>query len=197
MMLNIFPVPIARDDFRFHYNDNNELIEKFKKEEQNVLMPEGKYPIGSYTSFYTNTTVLDMPELADLREYILNAVNDLHASIGLGGELEFTASWFTINRQYSYHEQHNHIPDVWSGVYYVKAEHGDATINFINKNLIDTGWPYDALKLNMNDFISTEKVCTPTTGMFLIFPSYLLHKVEQQNIDSERITIAFNLNVKK
>ena len=197
MMFSIFPSPIVRDEFRISYEDNLDLIEKFKAEEQLVPMPSGKYPCGSYTSFYTNTNVLDMPELADLKSYILETVSNLHYNLGLGGELEFTASWFTINRQHGYHEQHNHCPDIWSGVYYVRAEHGDATINFINKNLVDTGWPYDAPKNLMNDYVSSEKVCIPTTGMFLLFPSYLSHKVEQQTIDSERVTIAFNLNVKK
>jgi uncharacterized protein (TIGR02466 family) len=197
MFLSIFASPIIRDDFKLSYNDNLDLINQFKLEEQSVAMTTNKYPLGSYTSFHTNTSVLDIPVLSELKKYIFESVNNLHQSIGLGGTLEFTSSWFSINRQYGYHEAHNHCPDIWSGVYYVKAEHGDATINFINKNLLDTGWPYNACKYAINDFNSTEKICTPTTGMFLIFPSYLSHKVEQQTIKSERISIAFNLNVKK
>ena len=41
----------------------------------------------------------------------------------------------------------------------------------------------------------TLKWETPVVGDFYIFPSYLLHKVNQQMVDKERITVAFNYGI--
>ena len=81
MMFSIFPSPIVQDEFRISYEDNLDLIKKFKDEEQSVPMPPSKYPQGSYTSFYTNTNVLDMLELADLKEYIFQLMPLEHLEI--------------------------------------------------------------------------------------------------------------------
>jgi uncharacterized protein (TIGR02466 family) len=155
----------------------------------------GKYPVGNYTSFYANQDIIGLPQLVELKNFIKTTVQQIHNSIGLAGKLEFTNSWFSINRKYGYHETHNHCPDIWSGVYYLQAEEQDATISFTNRNLINSGWPYGAQKVHHTDFISSKMTCPVKTGLLVIFPSYLDHNVDQQLSDNERISIAFNLNV--
>lgn len=155
----------------------------------------GKYPVGSYTSFFNNEDILGLPQLDILRQFIREGVEAIHRSVGLGGELRFTNSWFSINRKGSYHEPHHHCPDIWSGVYYVQADQADAAISFMNRNLNDTGWPYMAPKIDNTDLITSQVNCPVSTGLLLIFPSHLRHKVNQQEADSERITIAFNMGI--
>lgn len=194
---NLFPVPVAHDNFNNAEALRTEIVPFFKDVESTDKSDQsGKYSVGSYTSFFNNEDVITLPQLDALRDFIKNTVQTLHNSVGLSGELIFTNSWFSINRKNSYHEAHHHCPDIWSGVYYVQANHNDAPISFINKNLVDSGWPYSAAKVSNTDFVTSQVTCAVTTGLLLVFPSYLQHKVNQQEADSERITIAFNMSVK-
>jgi uncharacterized protein (TIGR02466 family) len=194
---NLFPVPVAHATFDRAQELCTEIVPIFKDiEVRDTRDHVGKYSTGSYTSFFSNGHIITMPQLESLRNFIKDTVQTLHQSVGLAGDLEFTNSWFSINRQHSYHEAHNHCPDIWSGVYYVQANQADAAISFVNKTLIDTGWPYTATKTANTDFVSNQVNCPVESGLLLVFPSYLVHKVNQQEADSERITIAFNMSVK-
>lgn len=194
---NIFPVPIFRYEFADSELLRTELVPFFKTIESNdQINLNNRYTVNSYTSFYSNADIIGLPQMDKLRSFIQVSAQTAHNSIGLDGELMFTNSWFSINRQYSYHETHNHIPDIWSGVYYLQATEEDATISFVNKTIVDTGWPYKAKKLVHTDFVSSQVTCPVKTGMLIIFPSYLEHKVNQQMADSDRFNIAFNMSVR-
>lgn len=193
---NIFQVPVYQSRYHDAFDLEKDIVSKFKDiENQNKHNNSHYYPSNSYTSFGVDS-ILDISELKNLKEFIFNTVSEIHKSVGLGGELEFTNSWFSINRKNSYHESHTHIPDVWSGVYYVSATPADAAIVFVNRNLKETMWPYKAPKIQHTNFNSSQATCSVETGLLIVFPSYLEHKVNQQLADSERITVAFNLNVK-
>jgi uncharacterized protein (TIGR02466 family) len=193
---DIFPVPLVRSDFYIDEAKKQEILELFYTIEETLPIDNTSYPHGSYTSFDTVAKIFDHHELSPIKDHILSTAQDLHTSIGLGGELELTKSWFSINRKNCYHGIHHHCPDIWSGVYYLQAEQTDATISFMNPNIMGTNWPFKANRVSFNDYNSSEKICKVSGGMLLLFPSYLYHHVAQQLTDSERITIAFNLNLK-
>lgn len=196
--LNLFPVPFFRFDY-FKAEDLRTSIvdDLLTLEEEDNNDYSLKYPKGSYTSFYSRDCVFDLSKLQELKKFISESVKAADRYLGFDEDLKFTKSWFSINRQYSFHEQHHHCPNIWSGVYYLQADQNDATISFLNKNLIDTGWPYRSKKIENTEFNSTQTVIRPETGMLLVFPSYLHHKVDQQNSTNDRITIAFNMDRKK
>ena len=194
--LNLFPVPLYRFDHQLLDNERDDIVNLFLNIEKfDQTRITDKYPAGSYTSFHSKESILERDQLKTIKSFIETSVNQAHYSIGLSGDLFFTKSWFSINRKYSFHEQHHHCPNIWSGVYYLKAEHDDATISFVNKHLIDTGWPYQANKTINTDYNSNQTVCRVQTGMLLIFPSYLYHKVDQHMTENERINIAFNMDI--
>lgn len=193
---DIFPVPLVRKDFYIEEDKKQEILTAFYDIEQTLPISNSSYPVGSYTSFDTVGKIFDMPLLDSIQDHILATAQELHNSIGLDGELELTKSWFSINRKNSYHGIHHHCPDIWSGVYYLQADQTDATISFMNPNILQTNWPFKAKRLDFNDYNSSEKICKVSGGMLLLFPSYLQHHVAQQVADTERVTIAFNLNLK-
>jgi uncharacterized protein (TIGR02466 family) len=195
-VFDIFKVPLARSDFYIDEEEKQNILSEFYRIEHSFPMLENSYPVGSYTSFGTVDKIFDLEVLSSIKEHALKSCQELHNKIGLSGELELKKSWFSINRKYSYHEIHHHCPDIWSGVYYLQAEQGDASISFLNNNIISTNWPYRSQRSQMNDYTGSEKICRVSSGMMLLFPSYLYHNVSQQLADQERITIAFNLNLK-
>jgi uncharacterized protein (TIGR02466 family) len=131
-----------------------------------------------------------------LKDFILRQLTEVNLFCGIKDKVEIDHSWFSINKQGGYHEEHSHLPSIWSGVYYVKANYTDSNITFVNKNLTDTGWPYTSNKDSSNQYVSQQTSCSVSAGMLLIFPGYLRHKVEQQITENERITISFNSRIR-
>jgi uncharacterized protein (TIGR02466 family) len=120
------------------------------------------------------------------------SVIEANKAIGLKNDLIFTGSWFSINRLYSTHMPHNHIPSTWSGVYYVQATEEDAQLTFIDKNK-ESSWPW-ANNKEMTVYSTPHFSITPKTGRLIIFPAYLTHMVDEQKVDAERIAISFNMS---
>ena len=193
----LFPVPLYKFEYPAAELSKNVIVDRIKEiETADPTDISLKYSQGSYTSFYNRNDIFDERCLAQLKIFIQQSVSQVHKHCGLDGELMITRSWANINRKYSYHEQHHHCPNIWSGVYYVQAADDDATICFVNSNIINSSWPYAANKIYNNDLNSSQTVCRVHTGMLLVFPSYLQHKVEQHMTDNERISIAFNMDLK-
>lgn len=193
----LFPVPVYKFDYVLDQKSNTVIIDRIKEiESTDTTDISLKYCKGSYTTFYTRTDILEEQCLRDLKKFFKSSVEQAHTHCGLAGELEFTQSWASINRKYSYHEQHHHCPNIWSGVYYVQAQEDDAQICFVNSNIINSSWPYKSEKIYNNELNSSQTTCRVTNGMLLVFPSYLQHKVSQHMTERERISIAFNMDLK-
>lgn len=181
--------------FRLSYDNNKveeackEFIYRMEAEDQEACF----YPHG-YTSFSKIANIIvDRSDFVPLAEYCWGAVQTVHNQIGLTGTVNFVSSWLTIGRIHSYHERHHHNPHTWSGVYYAQAEAGDSDLVFYNP-MMQSGWPHcDSAEFKPQNSLLTQ--CSVKTGDIIIFPSYLEHKVDQQTIDRDRITLAFNLNV--
>lgn len=189
---DIFAVPVFRGFYPKAEELKNDIVPLFKKIEKEDKNPI-RYSANGYTNFRSNGHILALDELKELREWIGNIVAKASGTIALDGNIQYSGSWFSIMRQYSYHEMHNHLPDVWSGVYYVQADEKDAGLTFINKNQ-ESNWPRSPVK-ELNGYNSPVIKVPVQTGMCIIFPSYLNHKVDQQLEDKERIMIAFNFFV--
>ena len=190
--MDLFPVPIFGAEF-----DNSEELRK-------VMMPILRdiedtdpdphiYSAKGYTNYNPAQQIIDRPELEELRNFIFNIGMNANETIGLKSNLMFTGSWFSINRLYSTHLPHNHIPSTWSGVYYVQATEEDATLTFIDKNK-ECSWPW-ASNMEITAYTTPQFSIKPKTGRLIIFPSYLQHLVAEQKVDAERATISFNMAI--
>ena len=186
----IFSVPI----WEFTYTESEAFREKivpfFKEIENNNADKKNFYSKEGYTSYGSITNILNYDECAEIKNFVMRNTVFAASVLGLEGYGKMTDSWFTNNRKYSSHEQHNHLPDILSGIYYVQAEEDDAKITFHDQNKI-SNWPWiEPSKLS--NFTNKVHSFTPKTGRLYLFPSYIEHCVEQQLSDNERISISFN-----
>ena len=98
--------------------------------------------------------------------------------------------WVNINYQHSYNNVHTH-PGCWySGVFYLlvpQETRGSGSLQFISGQ-----------SKHMSDFIHCSRrdadnfVIDPKEGDLLLFPSAMMHYVEPNEVDFDRISIAFN-----
>lgn len=187
--VDLFSVPLFRTEYVNAEKEKAALVPIFKSIETNDENPF-EYSGNGYTSFGKGNVLQEVPECIDLYYWIRNIVFNIHQETKLGSKIELNDSWFSINRKHSQHEEHHHIPSIWSGVYYLQADEDDAQITFTNPAL-ETNWPYSKIN-EFNNYNTKEKSFPVSSGVLFVFPGYLKHKVETQTTDKERITIAFN-----
>ena len=109
-----------------------------------------------------------------------------------GRSLLMGSYWANVLHRHGFNAPHHHLPQDWSGVYYVQVGvlgEGEADndysgwIEFQNPNLQQSAWG------------SGNFVQKPKDGMMLLFPSSQLHYVHPVKHKSQRITVAFNFDV--
>ena len=111
-----------------------------------------------------------------------------------------TNSWITkksLKSGYKKHQRHNHPNSIFSGVFYLDVEDGN------NQKLFLGGKPgfLDAFNFNYDyskyDVLNTQTYSIPVNiGTCIIFPSHVIHWVEEIKTEGERIVMGFNCFVK-
>ena len=93
--------------------------------------------------------------------------------------------WAGVTPPGSENREHTHTNSFISGTVYFQAE-GTGTIEFMPYNYVYRTmlpqWPYYG-----------SATYEPEDGDILLFPSYLLHKVERNTSEFERVNISFNV----
>ena len=128
--------------------------------------------------------------LNELFSNFLGFVNDYCAQITGLNNLMLGNFWVNINQKYNYNRPHDHQNSILSGVYYVDCE-GDDVGNFVAER-DDTAEFFLGSYKNVSGFTGTSFAITPLTGFAFLMPSWMLHSVEQNLTDRDRISIAFN-----
>ena len=184
----IFPTQVFRAQFDSAQELAKTVVPVLLEQEKNDKTPL-KYTANGYTD-YGRENLLERPVFKELKDFIDDVVVRCHKQTGLQNEPSLRSSWFSINRKYTYHEEHNHLPDTWSGVYYIQADQDHPGLTLVNPNM-KANWPRVNVS-ELNETNSPNVTCAAMTGSLIIFPSHLHHKVEQQMVDKERIMVAFN-----
>ncbi len=140
------------------------------------------------------------PAVATLKTWMIGAAKAVtQATSGAKGEvtgsLELFA-WANVSRRGAYNKIHTHPGHSWSGTYYVdlgEPEADDPDSGLIE--FIDPRVGADSVELPGSPFGRKHRV-RPEPGMMLLFPAWLPHYVNPFHGAGERISIAFNINIK-
>jgi len=182
---NLFPNPLwqiqikgvdndAIKEYCYHLKDNTEGV-----------------TISNRGGWHSKEILEPLPDaLNELFSNFLGFVNDYCAQITGLNNLMLGNFWVNINQKYDYNRTHDHQNSILSAVYYVDAE-GDDIGNFVAER-DDTAEFFLGSYKNVSGFTGTSFAITPLTGFAFLMPSWVLHSVEQNLTDRDRISIAFN-----
>lgn len=97
--------------------------------------------------------------------------------------------WANINGRGAMNNFHNHPNCLLSGVYYLDTPQGSGNIVFRD--------PREAAQVYLPPYAAQAQrppvaAVTPEPGLLLVFPSWLLHAVERNAADADRVSVAFN-----
>ena len=104
-----------------------------------------------------------------------------------------TQSWLNYTETNQYHHKHAHPNSLVSGVFYINCHEEHDKIKFFNDN-------YKTIKLEIKDwnlYNSESWWFSVKTGDVILFPSSLTHMVETKQGDNTRISLAFNVFIKR
>lgn len=137
---------------------------------------------------FDGTNDIETYNLTTLNLVMKQAINEYVKTINYRGpELVLTESWFNFYKSNGFQFDHSHPTFRVAGTYYYKSNGNDGSIRFQNPN------PYAHAQLFPADGTSVESVSyAPKPGRLLLFPSWLVHRVNLNNTDNERISIAMN-----
>jgi uncharacterized protein (TIGR02466 family) len=103
-----------------------------------------------------------------------------------------TQSWLNYTETNQYHHKHSHLNSLLSGVFYINCEEKFDKIKFFNNE-------HKTIKPETKDWNiwNSETWWFPVkTGDIILFPSSLIHMVENKEGTNTRISLAFNVFIK-
>jgi uncharacterized protein (TIGR02466 family) len=145
----------------------------------------------------SNDFLLDQPHFFDLKSKIDEHMHHFYYSVmGFSRKTypKMTSSWAVRSFPGQETSWHIHTNSFFSGVLYLSAPEGSGDISF-SLNMFDSRQLTSPLQVPI-DFPTSYNGCMhtikPKTGMILLFPSSLNHKVSENLSQQERISVAFN-----
>lgn len=184
---SIFATPLASDDL---YLDNLQLEEFCKrsvKENFNAPIMEK-----SQSKFLD----LSSPEMQPLLTLVYDRFNTFYKAMDLdkNTRLDILRAWTNVDNSYPIDVPHIHPDSFFSAVYYVKGsgtnENGNLVLHSpvaalqhcVNPSLVETNNYFNCFAHEIN----------PVTGRLVMFPSWIMHNVQKNFLNTERISIAFD-----
>ena len=189
---NIFPVPIHIFDVNGFDGVKNELIDyayNLKKEDEGVS-------ISNYGGWQSSGFEI-VNEDDVLHSFLINCLSDfpsLKKSIDM-----FVYGWINVNKPGDYNIKHTHPTSDLSGVLWVKAPENcgnivfDSPFAFQTHNEVES---YTDEFRNLNNYNHCHYF-NPIEGRILVFPSHLQHHVLHNKSEEDRISVSFNIKLKK
>lgn len=189
-MINIMPIFInflAVESLRL----DNAAIEKFCLEKQKASPGRVISNGGGWQSDNLDPAT---PELAALFTEVDRKLNEVHRAFDFnpGMRQVITEAWININGRGHFNYTHDHPGSLFSAVYYVKGGPDKGELELKTPIVPHTYTISNDMVGSFNAFTGHAMVIPPITGDLVIFPSWLLHRVNMSRSDEARISIAFN-----
>ena len=99
-----------------------------------------------------------------------------------------------------FHGAHRHPGALLSGILYLQVPENSAKLEFRSPKCEDPIWTLVDSKFNNSEsFLKENKsktiVVDPEEGLFLLWESWITHRVSTHNSDTPRITLVFNVGI--
>lgn len=192
-----FSIPIIGVNLTDTYILNNKICEYAYSQEKFKLGRKVSNKGGFQTNLLWGLDFID-----ELMEKVKTPLSSLFLNGLLLKNFKFNHSgiWININRNGNYNSHHTHPNSDFACVYYVKAPKNSGRIIFDHPSPVFLHTELYAKSNNFekwNEFNCSKYLIEPEENLFLIFPSYLVHSVEENKSDKDRISLAFNINLIK
>jgi len=195
--LKLFSEPIFKYKFDNYEELNTELLNyiySLRDEDVGGIKRSNK---GGWHSKNFNLSDKDSIQLKfalKLQPYIIKTFENFGWKIK-DKNIRISEMWAIINKKDDFNVVHTHPNCYLSAAYYVKAKKNCGKFEVEHPNNAKRYFFPEIEKIN--EFNLEVASIDIEEGDLLLFPSYLPHKVSQNNIDEDRIVISFNVDIAK
>lgn len=187
-----FPTPIWWEDTKIDVEPIKEWCYSLRRDD-----PEGR-KLSNRGGWQSQELVLGdyIPELVThIMRNAERSIDDYGYQPGKT-KLFFGNSWVNINRGGNTNQVHLHHGSFLSGVFYVKTTPASGKI-FFYRNFDQAYIISSFAKIENYTPLSSGVVWyPPKDGRLIMFPSNLLHAVDESEDEEDRISIAFNIGIR-
>jgi uncharacterized protein (TIGR02466 family) len=190
---NIFTSFIATD---FLTSINNDEL----KEYAFALQATDKGVIKSnFLGWQSDIVTTPNQQLTKLATSILERVEAAKKPFGFREDTTLYLSnlWININPTNGFNRPHLHPGSIFSGVYYVDCTPDSGKLVFKHPSIGQLYSLEENMLADFTHFNAGTWSVLPEVGKLVIFPAWLEHYVEPNTSTEERISIAFNINIRK
>jgi uncharacterized protein (TIGR02466 family) len=199
-ILNLFPVVVLDSIIDNHEYLNQKLMPEIHKVFDNLdkkrvlshkwnsnVITDQKDQLG-YTSFMGGS-LTENANFNFFHDCIAEKIQEFFHQLDYQGDWTFVNSWISVYPKGAFVPLHDHKPMQWSGVYYVAAHDQCGDLLFTDpKEYALQNEPEQTLRRGV-----FKNIITPKSGMLVVFPSYLKHETNPNEVDKDRIIISFNI----
>jgi uncharacterized protein (TIGR02466 family) len=182
----IFPTPIYISKLDRELTEQELLL--VEKSKLDVVKNEGN-------TFSNDNYILNNKIFKNLKQELDLRIKDYFDKIICASDNitpYITQSWLNFTETNQYHHKHSHHNSLVSGVFYINCHKELDKITFFKDG-------YKTIKPEVKDWNlwnSDSWWITVKTGDIIMFPSSLLHMVENKEGTNTRISLAFNVFIK-
>jgi len=188
-VIELFPIPLytAKIDLSISDINNIEKEDYEKMPSKNGSFSKEKYLL--HNSKYENLKKEVMKHLGVYTKKYLNIQDDI--------KFYMQNSWSVKHDIGDWGQPHCHSNSLLSGVLYTKTNKDSGNINFLKPdgytNLFhsSTNVPFDKIGIHN----CKEYNIQPQIGDILLFPSHLLHAIEENKSNTDRYSVSFNFHI--
>lgn len=175
--LAFFPTPVWKISWKLSQEELGGMETEIRRQ-----MSEDREGLqqSNHGGWHGKPGVLKTQPFASLSERIRAEVERINPG------LRIDDGWANVNPPGSMNQRHIHARSVLSGVFYVRVPENSGAI--VLEDPRDVAIAVGGLP----DSITHPIVIPPEPGLLLLFPSWLPHRVEVNESNADRISIAFN-----
>ena len=186
----LFSTPVFQSPETYKFNKSE--LEFIDKQRKNAIINQ------SGNLFSKNNYVLESPELKNLKEFCNNNLFIFfYDSFKVKKDIEIyiTQSWINFNQKNTSHHRHKHVNSIISSVIFIKGEMCPITFYNSERNLFGNLLSFEDFTAP-NENNNSRVYFNNQNGKLFLFPSTLMHSVERNNSEVERISLSFNTFIK-
>ena len=191
-ILSLFPTPVYANSIPPHLSTACNLFDTTE-------MGHEKESRNEYGIHSTNTYIMDEPECAELKKYVLGEVLDFAQNTLCYDypEYVFSQTWVSWKEPGQFHTAHTHPNSMISAVFfYGYAEENTPAIDFM-RTTGASHQPYVQARkkpdLRNSPFAWERFSIDFQPGLLLIFPSHFQHAVPQNKTQYTRKSVSMNI----
>lgn len=148
-----------------------------------------------YTTLHSDIDLFAIEPFSEMKNYALREVSRYADTMHMHApkpNLRILDAWINVYGPGDSQEMHIHQNSVFSGIYYIQAPEGCASVMFRSP---EADIMIDPPKTSVDELNSTDAMFPAIAGQMIIFRSHLRHSVLTNNTALPRISLSFNIDI--